>query len=87
MRVMRGSELNSVAQKAALCKFVHRYTMDHVPQWVRDAEVSYPVQFGSDLDWLHNTQFHVRNDGYLDERYNHCYSSPTWPQNSELRKG
>lgn len=75
----KGSELNKIAQAAALAKFIHRYTMDHAPRWVRDSEVAYPVQFYSDLDWLANTEFHVRADGYLDERYNHCYSTPTWP--------
>lgn len=87
MRTIRGDNLNQVAQTAALSKYVHRYTMDHVPQWVRQAEVSYPVQFSGDKDWLANTFFHVTKEGYLDERYSHCESNPTWPNNPELRQG
>lgn len=75
----KGSELNEVAQRAALAKFVNRFTGDHVPRWVRDADVSYPLQFAGDKDWLANTEFHVRQDGYLDERFSQCYSHPTWP--------
>lgn len=86
MRTLKGNQMNPIAQAAALSKYVHRYTMDHAPRWVRDAEVSYPVQFASDQDWLANTSFHVTKEGYLDERYAYCESNPTWPNNPELRK-
>lgn len=87
MNILKGDQLNPVARKAALCKFVHRYTGDHVPRWVRDSEnISTPLQFASDEEWLANSEFWVTKEGYLDERFNHCQSNPTWPNNPELRR-
>lgn len=84
-----GSEMVSIDQKAALNKFVHRFTKEHVPSWSKkewkDGK-TYPVQFASDREWLENTKFYVTKDGRLDNKHDSCESSATWPDNPELRK-
>jgi hypothetical protein len=75
-----GSDLNINDQRRVLAAYVHRYTGDHVPDWVRhQAEGKYPLQFASDADWLASTTFRVRADGRLDDRVKRCQSRPTWP--------
>ncbi len=76
-------------QREALAQFVHRSTRDHIPQWARfsvDRRLTYHVQFDSDADWLAHTHFRVTESGKLDRRVRHCESSPTWPDNPELRR-
>jgi hypothetical protein len=86
-----GSELSPAVQRDALAVFVNRYTRTHRPPWTRGADPTkfpggvYPLQFDSDADWLAHTMFAVRKDGKLDKRVRHCESSPTWPDNPELR--
>lgn len=84
-----GTDLRPYDKQAVLRMFVHRYTGDHKPAWAdrewKDGK-PYPVQFSDDQDWLANTSFAVRQDGYLDQRCKHCHSRPTWPNNPELRK-
>lgn len=82
--LIKGSELNEADKRHVLGAYVHRYTKDHRPFWVKDDKKT-PVQFGSDADWLEHTKFWVKKDGRLDARYNHCNSEPTWPNNPELR--
>lgn len=84
-----GSELNEKNRKRAFRTFIHRWTKDHCPAWLFDYPPrSYrdiPVQFASDADWLANTRFTVTKAGNLDARVRFCVSSPTWPNNPELR--
>lgn len=85
----RGDTLRASVQSECLRRFVYRYTRDRVPGWAKRARPdgsAYPVQFDSDRDWLCHTWFAVRKDGALDERVNSCQSSPTWPDNPELRR-
>lgn len=84
-----GSNLRPEVQREALNRFVHRFTGNHKPAWAnkiwRD-NLPYPLQFKDDADWLANTLFYVKADGTLSNRHSSCYSSPTWPNNPELRK-
>ena len=69
-------------RRHVLAAYVHRYTKEHIPQWARQANHAgrgYRPQHATDLDWLANTLFTVRNDGRLDMRVHHCASTPTWP--------
>ena len=86
MSEIKGSQLSPSEKRKVLAAYVHRYTMDHVPQWVRNSEVSYPVQFHSDADWLENTYFKVTLNGNLDRRAKSCMSNPTWPNRPDLRR-
>lgn len=89
-RAARGDQLTAEDKRIALASFVHRYTGNHVPNWVRGKEWKdgkpYPLQFANDDDWLRNTWFKVRLDGRLHGNGRYCFSRPTWPQNPELRK-
>ena len=85
-----GSNLRPDVQQQCLARFVHRFTHDHKPAWTRQPWKDgkpYPVQFASDADWLANTWFAITTSGDLDGRVKQCESSPTWPENPELRKG
>jgi len=86
--MLYGTQLCASDQQHVLAAYVHRFTRDHKPAWARwpreDGQVS-PVQFASDADWLANTRFAVRKNGRLDGRARYCESSPTWPDNPELR--
>lgn len=84
-----GSELDYTDQRHVLAAYVHRFTRQHRPQWAnkpwKDGQ-PYPLQFDSDADWLAHTRFAVRVNGRLDMRNHSCESTPTWPDNPELRK-
>lgn len=87
MKTVLGSKLSPDAKREALASFVHRYTRDHKPRWVAQGRPDgspYPLHFDSDADWLANTFFSVMNAGALVKR-RACYSTPTWPDNPELR--
>lgn len=89
MQQVKGSEMPRHMQQDALARFVHRFTRDHVPAWVKQDMPNgkpYPIQFDSDEDWLASTLFWVGNTG-LSNKHKYCESSPTWPDNPELRKG
>ena len=89
MKQVPGHQLSESAKREALARFVHRFTGDHRPQWARNPRPDgspYPLQFKDDADWLASTRFYVRKDGGLSERHRFCESSPTWPNNPELRK-
>lgn len=85
MKTTYGNELHPSDQAHVLRSYVHRSTKEHKPQWAIGARTYY-VQFASDAEWLRNTLFCVRNDGRLDRRAKHCESTPTWPDNPELRR-
>ncbi len=83
-----GTQLSQSEQRKALARFVHRFTGDHKPNWANGVwkdGIPYPVQFEDDQDWLSHTKFSVTKDGKLNEHTNFCKSSPTWPDNPELR--
>lgn len=88
MKQLLGTELDYVDQKHVLAAYVNRHTRDHKPTWAnkewKDGK-PYPVQFESDAEWLANTRFEVRVNGRLDMRIKSCHSTPTWPDNPELR--
>jgi hypothetical protein len=78
---IRGDELSEALQREAKARYVHRYTVDHVPTWARTTRpdgTPYFVQFASDADWLAHTWFNVTKDGRLANRS--CWSCPTWPK-------
>ncbi len=79
----KGSELHRDDQRHVLAAYVHRFTGDHRPFWVKPCN---PLQFKNDSEWLENTTFQVKKNGRLDMRVHHCFSMPTWPNNPELRK-
>lgn len=79
---VNGAELSPELRRAALARYVHRFTAEHVPAWARQPRpdgTPYPVQFASDADWLANTDFPVTKAGQLAERPSDCRSRPTWP--------
>lgn len=82
-----GCDLTPADQRHVLAAFVYRYTAEHRPSWTarQDCQTC-PVQFASDADWLANTRFAVRKNGRLNHNYRSCDSSPTWPNNPELRR-
>ncbi len=84
MNLLLGTELRHVDQQHVLMAFVHRFTMEHEPDWARVAMGKYRPQFKDDADWLASTRFWVRADGYLDQRFKTCHSLPTWPQGTGL---
>lgn len=84
MRTLLGTELHKDDQRYVLGAYVHRYTGNHKPQWA--VNTNYPLQFINDADWLAHTSFRVTTKGRLDSRCRFCQSSPTWPNNPELRK-
>ncbi len=84
-----GSELSAEDQRHVLASYVHRFTREHRPVWSMRGLWSdnkpYPVQFASDAEWLAHTRFATTISGRLDRRFKGCNSSPTWPDNPELR--
>ena len=88
MHKLLGTQLNYADQQHVLATFYGRFTREHNPAWadkLRHDGSSYPVQFASDVDWLAHTYFAVHVGGRLDRRVHFCESSPTWPDNPELR--
>lgn len=88
MAWISGDKLTLSAQRIALSSFVHRFTGNHIPAWSKQEwkdGKTYPLQFKDDQDWLNNTLFAITVRGTLDKRVDHCFSTPTWPNNPELR--
>lgn len=84
-----GSELFPVDRQYVLAAYVHRHTGNHKPRWAMAPMANgkpYPVHFATDAEWLANTRFAVMAHGNLDRRVHECYSTPTWPNNPELRR-
>lgn len=71
----------------AKAQYVHRFTMDHVPQWARKARPDGAFcapQFASDREWYDNTVFEGESE--LASR-SHCYTNgQTWPLGKALDK-
>ena len=86
---LKGSQLRIEVQNEAKNRFTQRFTAEHTPAWAKKPMPNgnaYPVQFASDAEWLENTTFVVNTDGTLSRKVRSCDSSPTWPNNPELRK-
>jgi hypothetical protein len=73
-------------------QYVHRYTMEHIPNWARtpadrDEEGRYYApQFRSDCEWYENTKFYGE-DGWLGTRRTDCYTTgQTWPLGNWLNE-
>lgn len=82
-----GSALSLRDQRHVLAAYPHRFTRDHRPAWASRPDCqNCPVQFASDSDWLEHTLFAVTRSGRLSGRDTACQSSPTWPDNPELRQ-
>jgi len=80
--LIRGSELSAKLQNEVKRAFVHRYTGEHSPEWIklpRANGVPYLLQFKDDADWLASTFFWITAKGNLAKRPNSCESTPTWP--------
>lgn len=71
----------------AKARYVHRYTMEHVPEWTQTpfGDGKFPApQFRTDREWYDATKFHGE-DPLADER--HCYTSgQTWPLGKTLKE-
>lgn len=78
-----GTSLTLSDRQHVLGAYCGRITGQHRPEWA--INTPYPLQFKDDSEWLSSTRFHVRKNGRLDHRFNTCESSPTWPNNPELR--
>ena len=67
-------------------KYVHRFTMDYVPEWAQRARPDgkyYAPQYRSDEEWYANTQFPPHPLCYMGD----CHSnSQTWPLGEALTK-
>lgn len=67
----------------ARAKYVHRYTMEHVPQWSRQRAPGgkfYAPQYRNDQEWYEHTIFPGERDyPFRGERMG-CYTTgQTWP--------
>lgn len=83
----RGAELPLQLQREALRTFLHRYTGDHVPAWVRREAargIVYPKQFRDDAEWLAHTTFAVTKAGQLHREIGYCLSRPTFPDGTKI---
>lgn len=65
----------------AKARYIHRYTMEHVPQWAQKQAPNgkfYAPQYRSDAEWFANTLFPPNHP--LGSRVTDCYSTGcTWP--------
>lgn len=89
VKYVKGSQLKPEAKREALARFVHRFTMESVPQWSRRAfsqpivgpPLYYSPQYRSDAEWLERTVFAITDKrGDLSKGGQFCYSRDhTWP--------
>lgn len=69
----------------ARSQYVHRFTMEHVPQWARTECGNgkfYAPQYSSDSEWYEHTVF-PEEESHPDfpRKVNHCYATgQTWPR-------
>ena len=79
-KLQRGDQLPPRLQEAILRRYVHRMTEENIrerPEMAKHQRANgYRMPIISDAAWLQEHSFHVRNDGELDERHNHC--EPGW---------
>ncbi len=66
--------------------YVHRFTMEHVPDWARGQRCDgsyYAPQYRSDADWYENTKF--PGESGIPKDADSCESSnQTWPLGDRL---
>lgn len=71
----------------ARAQYVHRFTMEHVPQWARadrDDGTFYAPQYRSDQEWYDRTIFPGESE-MVPPRSKHCMSlDQTWPLGQSL---
>ena len=69
----------------AKARYVHRFTMQHVPAWSQYARSDgkyYAPQYRTDREWYENTYFKGEHEVADDS---HCYSTnPSWPLGGAL---
>jgi hypothetical protein len=74
----------------AKARYVHRYTMEHLPLWARTAAPNgkfYAPQFNTDAEWYANTVFPSQKDhpDHCMTRHDSCYTTgQTWPMGEWL---
>lgn len=81
------------AFEEACARFVHRFTMEHVPAWSQSRPCDhggtetryYAPQFRSDREWYEATRFHGE-DGHYGKRDECTTSGQTWPLGMWLDK-
>lgn len=92
-----GTELSPALQAQVKRDYKHRYTGDNKPDWVKQTWKDgkpYPLHFKNDAQWLEKTTFAVKGKPdkltgkytELSKSCTYCNSSPTYPNNPELRK-
>lgn len=67
--------------------YVHRYTLEHIPEWARKSHEGkfYAPQYRTDSEWYDNTLF--PGEDFVSERSRHCYTNgQTWPLGKWLAK-
>jgi hypothetical protein len=85
--MIKGNELPAALQAKAKRMYSYRFTGENTPAWAKEEwkdGVSYPLQFADDADWLANSEFPVTKKGEFAVRGD-MRSTPTWPNNPELR--
>ena len=67
-------------------RYVHRFTLEHVPAWARRPRTDgtfYAPQYRSDREWFENTLFPPHHP--YGKRCTNCYSTgATWPLGQSL---
>lgn len=70
--------------KEACAAYVHRFTMDHIPQWAMHCNLGtgkyHAPQYRSDREWFERTMFPPNNPYASSTRDTACHSSnQSWP--------
>ena len=68
---------NTMTFAEATARYVHRFTMDHIPMWALEQRTDgsyYAPQFASDREWFEHTLFPPNHP--LGKRVTDCYT--TW---------
>lgn len=77
----------------AKAMYVHRYTMEHVPEWAKHtprddggtADWYYAPHYRTDREWYDNTLFPGEAGYPFGKRETHCYTTgETWPLGQKL---
>lgn len=71
----------SITFEQAKARYVHRYTMEHKPEWSNNLTANgkyYAPQYASDQEWYEHTLF--PGEGHIEKRERSCQSSrQSWP--------
>lgn len=85
---VKGTDLSPSDQRAALMRYVHRYTAEHVPTWALKPRATGDYcapQFRSDVEWLENTTFRTHVVGGRTRLGGECETTgQTWPFGKSL---